>query len=177
MHPKVMSVSIEWCPDYSRCDCSTKKPDARLWSAELPPVDNARAYFFTVVRNLVLEHARCARIVPMERLGEVESLRIITDEPGPDRKVGARQELERLCRILDELSPRCRRTFELRKFDGLSIRETANRMGPCGGVSEVESCPARLCLRNLSDGLGHASLFPRHACSLRAVRRGLARRT
>jgi RNA polymerase sigma factor (sigma-70 family) len=102
---------------------------ARLWSSELPTVENARAYFFAVVRNLVLEHARRARIVPMERLGEWESLRIISEEPGPDRQVGARQELDRLRGLLRDLPPQCRRTFELRKFDGLSIRETATQMG------------------------------------------------
>lgn len=101
---------------------------ARLWSSDLHTVENGRAYFFTVVRNLVLEQARRARIVPMERMGEIESLRIVSDEPGPERRVSARQELERLRRILERLPPQCRRTFELRKFDGLSIRETAVAM-------------------------------------------------
>ena len=101
---------------------------ARLWSSDLPVVENGRAYFFTVVRNLVLEQARRARIVPMERMGEIEALRIVSEEPGPERRVSARQELERLQRILEQLPPQCRRTFELRKFDGLSIRETAAAM-------------------------------------------------
>jgi len=54
-----------------------------------------RAYL-TIVRNLLLEHVRRARIVPMERLGEIEALRIPSEEPGPERQVTARQELERL---------------------------------------------------------------------------------
>lgn len=102
---------------------------ARLWSSDLSAIENGRAYFFTVVRNLVLEHARRARIVPMERMGEIDALRIVSEEPGPERHVSARQELEQLCRILDRLPPQCRRTFELRKFNGLSIRETARVMG------------------------------------------------
>lgn len=56
---------------------------ARLWSSDTLGVANARAYLFAVVRNLVLEHARRSRIIPMERLGEMESLRIISEEPGP----------------------------------------------------------------------------------------------
>ena len=102
---------------------------ARLWSSDIPAVENSRAYFFTVVRNLVFEQARRARIVPMERMGEIEALRIISEAPGPEQCASAREELESLKRVLAELPPQCRRTFELRKIEGLSIRQTAERMG------------------------------------------------
>lgn len=102
---------------------------ARVWPLDFATIDNPRAFFFAIVRNLIAEQARRARIVPMERMGEIDALNIISEEPGPERSVSARQELERLRRIIDTLPPQCRRTFELRKFDGLSIRETAERMG------------------------------------------------
>ena len=41
---------------------------ARLWSRDLAAIVNGRSYLFTVVRNLLGEHARRARIVPPERL-------------------------------------------------------------------------------------------------------------
>jgi RNA polymerase sigma-70 factor (ECF subfamily) len=75
------------------------------------------------------EYARHRRIVPIELLGEIDSLSIISDEPGPDRRVGARQELERLGAIVAALPVQCRRVFELRKFEGLSHRDVAQRMG------------------------------------------------
>lgn len=40
----------------------------RLWTAEYARISNGRAYFFATVRNLLMEQARRARIVPMERL-------------------------------------------------------------------------------------------------------------
>ena len=43
--------------------------------------------------------------------------------------MGARQELERLGTIVAALPVQCRRVFELRKFDGLSHRDIAQRMG------------------------------------------------
>jgi RNA polymerase sigma factor (sigma-70 family) len=101
---------------------------ARLWLADFGKVVNGRGYFYAVVRNLLLEHARRARIVPMERLGEIEALRIPSEEPGPEREVTARQELERLLRIVSGLPAQCQRAFRLQKFRGLSQREIAKEM-------------------------------------------------
>lgn len=102
---------------------------ARLWSANLPPIHQARAYFYTVIRNLLAEAARRARVVPMERMGEIEALRIISEEPGPERRVSARQELARLLSAVADLPTQCRRAFELCKFEGLSQRQIAAAMG------------------------------------------------
>jgi RNA polymerase sigma factor (sigma-70 family) len=101
---------------------------ARLCLIDFTRIENVRAYLYTVVRNLLAEHARRAVIVPMERLGEIEALRIPSDEPGPERRVSARQELERLERILDQLPERARRAFELQKLQGLSLRQIAQEM-------------------------------------------------
>ena len=101
---------------------------ARLWTAEYSQITNGRSYLFAVVRNLLLEQARHARIVPMERLGEIDALLIPSEEPGPDRRVNARQELERLERIVADLPQQCRRAFQLQKFQNLSQREIALEM-------------------------------------------------
>jgi RNA polymerase sigma-70 factor (ECF subfamily) len=101
---------------------------ARLCAAEYAHITNGRSYLFAVIRNLLLEQARHARIVPMERLGEIDALLIPSEEPGPYRRVSARQELERLERVVAELPEQCRRAFQLQKFQGLSQREIAGEM-------------------------------------------------
>ena len=101
---------------------------ARLWLADFSAIANGRSYFYTIVRNLLLERVRRARIVPMERLGEIEALRIPSEEPGPERHVTARQELERLERILLTLPGQCQQAFRLQKFAGMSQREIAAEM-------------------------------------------------
>jgi len=101
---------------------------ARLWTGDLAAVVNGRSYLFTVIRNLLGEHARRARIVPLERLSEVDALRIPSEEPGPDRCVSARQELDRLQKIVTELPTQCRRAFTLQKFQSLSLEEIAAEM-------------------------------------------------
>lgn len=100
----------------------------RLWTAEYTRIANGRSYLFTTVRNLLMEQARRARIVPMERLTEIEALRIPSEEPGPDRRVSAQMELERLERIVAQLPEQCRRAFELQKFQHRSQREIAFEM-------------------------------------------------
>lgn len=102
---------------------------ARLWSAELHGVAQPRAYLYAVIRNLLAERARRARIVPLERMGELDALRIISEEPGPERRASARQELDRLLQAVGALPAQCRRAFELCKFDGLSQRQIAAAMG------------------------------------------------
>jgi len=100
----------------------------RLWTIEFTHITNGRSYLFAVIRNLLLEQARHARIVPMERLGEIDALLIPSEEPGPDRRASARQELERLERVVADLPEQCRRAFQLQKFQSLSQREIALEM-------------------------------------------------
>jgi RNA polymerase sigma-70 factor (ECF subfamily) len=118
---------------------------ARLWAADFARITNGRAYFHTTVRNVLLEHVRRARIVPMERLGEIEALRIISEEPGPERQATARQEFERLWQAISALPQQCRRAFQLQNFEDRSRREIAEQMG----ISErtVEKHLAKALLR------------------------------
>lgn len=118
---------------------------ARLWASDLTRITNGRAYFYTVVRNVLLEHVRRARIVPMERLSEIEALRIVSEDPGPERHATVRQEFERLWEAIAALPRQCRLAFHLRTFEDRSRREIAQHMG----ISEktVEKHLAKALLR------------------------------
>ncbi|MBL8271144.1 RNA polymerase sigma factor [Steroidobacter sp.] len=113
----------------SEIDDLVQEAFARIWASELAAIRNGRAYFFATVRHLLAEYARRRRIVPIELLGEIESLNLISEEPGLERQVGARQELARLKVIVAALPAQCRRVFELCKLDGLSYRQAAGKMG------------------------------------------------
>jgi RNA polymerase sigma factor (sigma-70 family) len=101
---------------------------ARICSSDPARISNPRGYFYVTVRNLLLEQLRRARIVPMERLTEIETLKLGNDDPGPERRASARQELERLCSIVASLPSRCRSVFSLRSFEGLTRREIAQQL-------------------------------------------------
>jgi RNA polymerase sigma factor (sigma-70 family) len=102
---------------------------SRIWTADFSTIRNGRAYLYATVRHLLAEYARRSRIVPIELLGEIDSLGIISDVADVERQVGARQELARMSALVATLPPQCRRVFELRKFEGLSHRDVALRMG------------------------------------------------
>jgi len=102
---------------------------SRLWTTNLTSIVNARAHFFAVVRSLIAERARQARIVPLQRMGEIEALRVIGEEPGPERAIGTRRQIARLLKIVGRMPVQCRRVFKLRTFEGLSQRQIAEAAG------------------------------------------------
>jgi len=109
---------------------------SRLWTCDYGHILNGRNYLFAIIRNLLIEQMRHASIVPVEPLGEGNQLLLPSDEPEPDLSAGARQELERLERVVANLPDRCRRAFELQKFHGFSQREIALEMKISGKTVE-----------------------------------------
>jgi len=95
--------------------------------AEIPRA--ARPFVFTVARNLLIDRARREPVVSIEAVADLEVLNVAIDEPGPDRSVAARDELRRLQNALQGLPPRSRSAVVMRKVDGLSRREIAQRLG------------------------------------------------
>jgi RNA polymerase sigma-70 factor (ECF subfamily) len=89
----------------------------------------ARAFTFSVARNVLIDRIRQAHIVPIDAVADPEELGIALDEPGPDRTAMGRQELRRLQFALERLSPRLREALVMRKIEGLTRPEIAVRMG------------------------------------------------
>jgi RNA polymerase sigma-70 factor (ECF subfamily) len=102
---------------------------ACIWAAkDFSRIVSGRRYFHFVVQDLLLKHARRARVVPVERMREIDALRNGVDQILPDPRIGARREVDRLFAIVAEMPAKCRRAFQLQKLDGLSLRDTAWRM-------------------------------------------------
>lgn len=101
-------------------------------------VRSGRAYFFTVARNIVREHFRRERVVRIEPLAEMDQLNILDDEPSAERAFAARQQFRLVWRLIDQLPDRCRGIFLLRKVEGLSQREIAERVGVSENVVEKQ---------------------------------------
>lgn len=113
--------------------------DAYCRLADLTTVDqiaNPRAYFFSVARNLLLNEIRHARVIQISNITEIETMALSDEEPSPERIVAGRRELERVQRFLAVLPERCRRIIEMRKVEGLSQREIAQRLNITENVVE-----------------------------------------
>jgi len=109
--------------------------------ARLPDTDaiiSGRAYFFTTIRNLMIERIRRDRVVRIETVAEIDDLSVIDDAVPVDRRVSAREQLRLVQRLIDNLPARCRGVFLLRRIEGLSQRQTAERLGLSENIVEKE---------------------------------------
>lgn len=93
------------------------------------PHPPAKPFVFAVARNLLADRIRRDQIVSIEAVADLEALNVALDQPGPDRNTIARDQLRRVQSALDRLPPRCREAVVMKKIDGLSVREIAQRMG------------------------------------------------
>ena len=112
-----------------------------------------KAFIFAVARNLLIDRARAARIVQIDTMGDLSSLNVIGDEIPADRRLSARQDLERLKQAIDSLPPRCRQVLILRKVEELSQREVATKMGITQATVEKQLAKA---VRVVADMLAEA---------------------
>jgi RNA polymerase sigma factor (sigma-70 family) len=100
---------------------------ARLWSADFTRIRDGRTFLYSVVRNVLQDQLRRARVVQFECVAEIDAL--VDEAPGPERWVSAHQQYEQLLRVLEKLTPQRLAVYQLRKFEGLSVREIALRLG------------------------------------------------
>ena len=103
---------------------------ARLWTADVAAILNPRAYLFVTARRILGEVIRRAQVVKIELAADFEDLEVLDEsDVGLEGRLSARQEVEGLRRIVASLPSKCRQAFQLKKLEGLSQRETAQRMG------------------------------------------------
>jgi RNA polymerase sigma-70 factor (ECF subfamily) len=97
-----------------------------------------KAFLFTTARNLMTDRVRHSRVVFIDSMQDCEGLNVLIDEISPERRVSARQELRKLATAFDSLSEKCRNVVWLRRVEGLSQRETAQRLGLDEGAVESQ---------------------------------------
>jgi RNA polymerase sigma-70 factor (ECF subfamily) len=115
---------------------------ARLASLDdAESIRNPRQYAAQTAISIALNLARRARVVPMISIGDFEELGLASSEPSPERTVNSQDELRELENTLQELPSLCRTAFLLRRVDGLSQREVADKLGI--SVKTVEKYMAR----------------------------------
>jgi RNA polymerase sigma-70 factor (ECF subfamily) len=118
-------------------------------------IRNGRAYFLTAARSILLQRLRRERVVRIEAVTDIDTLRVVDEDPSPEQVTGARRELERVLGLIAMLPPVCRQVIELRRIHGFSQRETARRLGVSESVVENNSIRGlRAILKALEEDLG-----------------------
>jgi len=103
---------------------------ARVYEAALATRPrSARSFLFTTAHHLMADRLRRERVVSIEAVADIDALNLSVDEISAEQHVSARQELKLLALALDRLPPRCRKVMWLRRVEGLSQREVAERLG------------------------------------------------
>lgn len=114
-----------------------------------------RAFLFATARNHIASQARRSQIVSFDLMADLEILGVADEEPTPDRSLLARDDVRRLLGVLDSLSPRLREVVRLRKVEGLTGRETAERLGVA--VTTVDQQLARA-IRQIADRMSSSGV-------------------
>jgi len=91
-------------------------------------IDDPRAYFFSIVRNLTIRRLRRGRVVEIATIAEIDACQDL-HQSSPERQAADRQDYQRLLALIQALPPKCRRIVELRKLEGWSQREIAQHLG------------------------------------------------
>jgi RNA polymerase sigma-70 factor (ECF subfamily) len=141
--------------------------------ASLPSVEDIRSprhYALQVAFSIMSNQLRRQRIVPFTAVADIEAIEAFAPDGSPEDQVAFRDELQDVHEALAELPHRCRQAFLLRRVDGFSQREVAQRLA----ISEktVEKYMAQG-VRCLIDHFGRGGK-PRAAVSLegKAVAKG-----
>jgi RNA polymerase sigma factor (sigma-70 family) len=88
-----------------------------------------RSFLFATARNLMIDRMRRDRIVSIDYTHDLNALDVPVDQLSPERRLGARQELQCLAEAFDRLPETTRSVIWLRRVEGLSQRQTAEKLG------------------------------------------------
>lgn len=103
-------------------------------------IQDPRQYLFRTARNVVLEQVRRSRVVSIETVSEIAELEraMPQDMISPERMLAGRRALARVEQLISALPERGCRIFRLRKIDGLSQKEIAEKLGVSESIVENE---------------------------------------
>jgi RNA polymerase sigma factor (sigma-70 family) len=111
-------------------------------------------FLFATARNLLIDRLRRERVVSIDYTQDLESLHVNIDELSPERRLNARQELQRLSEAFDQLPPMTRAAIWLRRVEGYSQREAADLLGLNEGALESHMSRGLRAITNATLGSG-----------------------
>lgn len=95
----------------------------------LETIDNPRSFLFRIAENLIRDRARRAAFRQAGRHDAIDAVEPVEPAAGPDRIVEDREALRTLVAAIEALPEPDRTAFVLSRYEELSYREIAGRMG------------------------------------------------
>jgi RNA polymerase sigma-70 factor (ECF subfamily) len=102
---------------------------ARILSLPSPEsIQFPRQYAIMTAKAIIIDHVRHSRVVSITSTGSLEVLDVPVDEPNTEERLEFREEIVAVADALAQLPKACRETLILRRMEGLSQREAAQRL-------------------------------------------------
>lgn len=98
-------------------------------SASDTNVTHDRSYLYRTAHNLAVDHVRQKTRQKTDSSTHDDMGGIADDQPTQEDQADARQKINQLQAVIDELPERTRQIFILNKIEGLSYTETAEQLG------------------------------------------------
>lgn len=111
-------------------------------------IDFPKAYLFRTAKNISLDFLRRKGLRVVDDSVEVDTEAVLSSAPSPEENLIHNQAKERLETALKELPLRTRQVFYYRRYEGLTVKHVAAKMG----ISE------RLVYKNMEDAMQHLAL-------------------
>lgn len=103
---------------------------ARILNApSLEAIRYPRQYAIQTARGIVIDHLRRSRVVSIIASGSLEQLDVALPEPSTEERLEFQSEIHDVASALAELPATWRETLILRRIEGLSQKEAAQRLG------------------------------------------------
>ena len=99
--------------------------------ASLPSLDAIKhplQYASQTATAIIIDHMRRSRVISINAAGTLEQLEISSPDASPEQQLEFREEIVAVAQSLAQLPERTREVLILRRVEGLSQRETADRL-------------------------------------------------
>lgn len=123
-----------------------------LLRSQAAPIENPRGFLLRSARNLAIDRLRAEGVCPVIEPIEDHEDTLLDPVSDPARVAEARQRLRLLAEGFGKLPPRCREVFFLHRFEGVTQREIAGRLGISAKTVEANLARAMLHLRRYWQG-------------------------
>jgi len=102
---------------------------ARILSVpSLESIRYPRQYAIQTARSVIIDYMRHSRVVSIISSGSLEQLNIAVPEASTEERLEFQEEIRAVASALAQLPTLCRETLILRRVEGLSQKETAQRL-------------------------------------------------
>ncbi len=109
-----------------------------LATPAMESIRHPRQYAIQTAKGIIIDHLRRSRVVSITSGESLEQLDVVLPETSAEERLVFRDEIQEVTCALAQLPETCREILILRRVEGLSQRETAQRLGVTEKVVESQ---------------------------------------